>query len=63
MAVDFVGWQEVYIAPGKYKNRHNQEKRLPTGAKEEGVAAEEPITRDGTSADKSILTWVGEVTE
>jgi hypothetical protein len=53
----------VYIAPGKYKNRHNQEKRLPTGAKEEGVAAEEPITRDGTFADKPILTWAGEVEE
>jgi hypothetical protein len=56
MAVDFVGWQEVYIAPGKYKNRHNQEKRLPTGAKEEGVAAEERITRDETFADKPTLT-------
>jgi hypothetical protein len=41
MAIDFVGWQEVYIAPVKYKNRHNQEKCLPTGAGEEDVADEE----------------------
>jgi hypothetical protein len=53
----------VYIAPVKYKNRYNQEKCLPTGAKEEGIAAEEPITSDGTFADKPILIWVGEVAE
>jgi hypothetical protein len=35
----------------------------PTGAEEEGVAAEERITRDGTFADKPSLTWAGEVEE
>ena len=46
-----------------HNDGHNQEERLPTGVEEEDVAAEEPITSDGTFADKPILTWVGEVTE
>jgi hypothetical protein len=56
-----LGGKKWYLDPRRHKEKHNQEESLITGAGEEGVAAEEPITRDGTFADKPSLTWAGEV--
>jgi hypothetical protein len=51
-----LGENRWYIDPCGHNDGHSQEESLPTGVEEEDVAAEEPITSDGTFADKPILT-------
>ena len=53
--------QKGYLDPRGRKDGHNQEESLPTGAGEEGVAAEEQIICDGTFVDKPSLIWAREV--